>query len=88
MRVSMQTSRIQLKVHSNTDENVIIRVMQLNKILANLQQIEPKLKELTIASKKAPALYPELFKVLEIHTRSNDYMVQFVKTPLLIDLSN
>ncbi len=57
-------------------------------MLALLQRIEPGLKELKVTRKEAPASYPELMKVIKNHTRSSDYMVQFMKKPIAIDSSN
>ena len=52
-------------------------------MLSILQRIEPEMKELKITRKDATGLYPELLKVIKNHTRSSDYMIQFMKMPLL-----
>ena len=57
---------------------------ELQTVLDVLQKIEPGLKELKITRQEAPSKYPELMKVLQNHTRSTDYMIQFVKSPLCI----
>ena len=51
-------------------------------VLDLLQSIEPGLSELKINRKEAASKYPELLKVFKNHTRSSDYMIQFVKSPL------
>ncbi len=56
--------------------------MQVQAVLDVLRKIEPGLNELKITRKDAASKYPELMKVLKNHTRSSDYMVQFVKSPL------
>ena len=56
-------------------------VVQLQVVLDVLQKIEPGLNELKVTRKEA-AKYPNLLKVLKNHTKSNDYMVQFLKSLL------
>ena len=56
--------------------------LQLQCVLAILQRIEPGLKEVKITRKEAPTAYPHLTKVLKNHTRSSDYMAQFLKHPI------
>ncbi len=48
-----------------------------------LQRIEASLKEIKITRKEVPGAYPELMKVLKNHSRASDYMIQFVKEPLV-----
>ena len=55
---------------------------QLGSVLAILQKIELGLKELKITRKEAPGAYPHSMKVLKNHTRSSDYMIQFMKKPI------
>ena len=50
-----------------------------------MQQIELGLKKLKLTRKEAPAAYPELMKVIKNHTRSRDYIIQFMKKPIAID---
>ncbi len=51
-------------------------------MLSILQRIEPGMMKLKITRKDAPGLYPELLKDIKNHTRSSDYMIQFMKKPL------
>ena len=55
----------------------------MKNVLEMLQRIEPSLKEIKITRKQAPGAYPELMKVLKNHSRASDYMIQFVKEPLV-----
>jgi hypothetical protein len=58
-------------------------VSQMQNVLAILQRIEPGLKEIKITRKEAHGAYPELMKVIKNHSRASDYMIQFVKEPLV-----
>jgi hypothetical protein len=55
----------------------------MQNVLAILQRIEPNLKEMKITRKEAAGTYPELMKVIKNHSRASDYMIQFVKEPLV-----
>ena len=59
-----------------------MRILQVQSVLDVLRKIELGLNELKITRKDAASKYPEMLKVLKNHTRSSDYMVQFVKSPL------
>ena len=56
----------------------------MKNVLEMLQRIEPNLKEIKITRKDAPGAYPQLMKVLKNHSRASDYMIQFVKEPLVL----
>jgi hypothetical protein len=62
--------------------NIVMRTMQMQAVLAVLQKIEPSLNEIKVTRKEAASKYTELLKVLKNRTRSSDYMIQFVKSPL------
>jgi hypothetical protein len=48
--------------------------------LAPLRKICPSLEHIKLDKKKSQA-YPDLLKVLDEHTQSTDYMIQFWKKP-------
>ena len=56
--------------------------MQVQVVLDVLQKIEPGLNELKVNRKEAASKHKEQLKVLKNHSRSSDYMIQFVKSPL------
>ncbi len=51
-------------------------------VLGPLKRISPGLQHIKLDKKKAEA-FPELLKVLECHSRSSDFMIQFFKQPLI-----
>jgi len=54
--------------------------------LGTLKRIFPSLKHIKLDKKRAE-LFPGLLKVLECHTKSTDYMIQFFKEPLVENCS-
>jgi len=75
------------KIASICDYDLVyMRVVQIKAVLSVLQEIEPGLDELKITRKDAASKCPLLMKVLKNHTRSSDYMIQLVKSPLCTPL--
>ena len=52
------------------------------KVLGPLKSINPTLQHIKLVKKRAKP-FPELLKVLECHTQSTDYVIQFFKEPLI-----
>jgi hypothetical protein len=50
--------------------------------LAPLKSINPSLQHIKLNKKRAES-FPDLLKVMECHTRSTDYMIQFFSEPLI-----
>ncbi len=56
--------------------------MQMINVLRPLKSISPSLQHIKLDKKRAESC-PELVKVLECHSQSTDYMIQFFKEPLI-----
>jgi hypothetical protein len=54
-------------------------------MLAILQRIEPRLREIRITGKEAPGAYLELMKVFKNHARASDYTITNMKHHIGID---
>ncbi len=55
-------------------------------VVGTLKRVCPSLEHIKLDKKRAE-LFPDLLKVLECHSKSTDYMIQFFKEPLVQNCS-
>ena len=55
-------------------------------LLGTLKSICPSLQNIKLDKKRAES-FPDLLQIFECHTRSTDYMIQFLKEPLVHNCS-